>query len=367
MLDRFAGGENRFLQNQRAQGRNAAFSRRLTFVVVCHLAEGQGNERCWNGRFTYERCCLAKNAEGHPLPEGDPDCWDPRRFTYHRCCLSPDEELPPLRPPPSPGSSKQWRLACNTAVGGWMVHELVFYTDDACTTRIRYHGRALESGHRQRFYATHAFDRWVGANELSFWYSLPSSKPGDAWLGLELVRPADVRCVGIWHNNLPSLPVLLQRWDHELDLWVDVQAWPAADGGRWAMLSRGDAPKGAADEALANPRPEDARPLPQVELPLVDAAHDKVPQLAVSQVVGPHSPMANTSFPEAPQEDEVLHSVSQQEKASHDNIAHAVRPPAVDQKAATQEIGNVKGLDSSSVLVGHYSQSAVRDTALAEL
>merc|ERR1712194_144762 len=167
------------------------------------------------------------------------DCWDKRRFTYERCCLKPDEELPSLHPPVSPNASKKWRVVCEKdQLGGWMVHELTFYEDDACERRVRRHARTLDSGHRKSFSPTNAFDQWVQGTDEYFWYSLPAPNPGEAWLGLEMVRPLEVRCVGIWHNNIPSVPITLQRWQQANDSWISVHHWPDAAGGEWAMLTR---------------------------------------------------------------------------------------------------------------------------------
>eukprot|EP00747_Dinoflagellata_sp_TGD_P182614 gnl/TRDRNA2_/TRDRNA2_36929_c0_seq1.p1 gnl/TRDRNA2_/TRDRNA2_36929_c0~~gnl/TRDRNA2_/TRDRNA2_36929_c0_seq1.p1 ORF type:complete len:234 (+),score=31.64 gnl/TRDRNA2_/TRDRNA2_36929_c0_seq1:49-750(+) len=196
-------------------------------LVAC--ADGQGNSRCWAGHFNYNFCCNAS------FPEGNPDCWDKRRYTYARCCLSSDEPLPPATVV-NPKAAKSWRVVCDKDLGGWMVHELVFYEDPACEQRIRKYARTIDSGHRKSFHPAHAFDQWVKATDEYFWYSAEAGK-GEAWLGLELARHAEVRCVGLWHNNIPNVPVTLQRLDITSKNWTDVQHWPAALGGEWAMLS----------------------------------------------------------------------------------------------------------------------------------
>jgi len=191
-----------------------------------------GNKRCWSGHFTHSFCCNAS------LPSGNPDCWDKYRYTYENCCLRPDGELPPAGPPPNPEASRRWRVTCGKDLGGWMVHELAFYEDDACERRVRRYAQTLDSGHRKGFPPGNAFDQWVHATDEYFWYSLPADRPGGAWLGLEFVRPTEVRCIGLWHNNIPAVPVTLQRWDKDLSNWSDVHHWPVAQGGEWAMLVR---------------------------------------------------------------------------------------------------------------------------------
>lgn len=198
------------------------------------LAQAQGNARCWAGQFTYEFCCNASFPETPGGFGGNPDCWDKRRYTYQRCCLSTDEPLPPLTPV-NPRASKKWRVVCGKDVGGWMVHELYFYSDDACTQHVRRHARPIDSGHRRSYPPGHAFDQWVKATDEYFWYS-NAAEAGEAWLGVELVRPAEIRCVSLWHNNIPDVPVTLQRWDEPKSLWLDVTHWSAAKGGEWATL-----------------------------------------------------------------------------------------------------------------------------------
>jgi len=198
------------------------------FACLAHPVESQGNKRCWAGSFTYEFCCNAS------FTHGNPDCWDKHRYTYQRCCLSPDEELPPLNPV-NPSAAKRWRVVCGKDLGGWMVHELSFYEDVSCQKQLRKYARTLESGHRKNFHASHAFDQWVSATDEYFWYSTEAG-PDEAWLGLELARAAEVQCVGLWHNNIPHVPVTLQRWDSSKMSWKNVQHWPVALGGEWAML-----------------------------------------------------------------------------------------------------------------------------------
>lgn len=193
------------------------------------LVGTQGNKRCWGGFFTYDFCCNAS------MPEGNPDCWDARRYTHRRCCLAPDEPLPPLHPV-NPRAGKRWRVVCDTDLGGWMVHELVFYSDHSCTERLRNHLRPIASGHRKGFQVSHAFDQWVKATDEYFWYSNEAG-PGEAWLGVEFVRPVEVRCVGLWHNNIPDVPVTLQKWEDTKEEWLEVTQWPMARGGEWAMLT----------------------------------------------------------------------------------------------------------------------------------
>jgi len=96
--------------------------------------------------------------------------------------------------------------------------------------------RLLASGHRQGFQPNHAFDQWVEPTDEYFWYSDAAPHPGDAWLGLQFVRPKEVLCVRLWHNNIPQLPITLQRWEDDKGQWLDVQHWPAAQGGEWAVL-----------------------------------------------------------------------------------------------------------------------------------
>merc|ERR1712048_276830 len=131
---------------------------------------------------------------------------------------------------------------CGKDLGGWMIHELTFYEDTACEKRIRGYARMLDSGHRKGFSPGNAFDQWVQATDEYFWYSLPASAPGGAWLGLEMVRPMEVKCVGLWHNNIPEVPVTLQRWHSASDTWSAVHHWPVARGGEWAMLVRNGDP-----------------------------------------------------------------------------------------------------------------------------
>jgi hypothetical protein len=199
--------------------------------LVPLLGQGLGNHRCWSGHFTYDFCCNSSLSE-----EGNPDCWDKRQYTHRRCCLSPDEEIPPAHPV-NPNASKRWRVACSKDLGGWMVHELVFYTDEACSQRIRKHARVIDSGHRKGFEPGHAFDQWVKGTDEFFWYSGEASRDDPAWLGLDLVRPAEVLCVAIWHNNIPALPVSLQRWEDAKKEWIDIRHWSSARGGEWAQLT----------------------------------------------------------------------------------------------------------------------------------
>mmetsp|Transcript_59646 Transcript_59646/g.134378 ORF Transcript_59646/g.134378 Transcript_59646/m.134378 type:complete len:223 (+) Transcript_59646:195-863(+) len=196
--------------------------------IAFGLAQGQGNKRCWAGHFSFDFCCNAS------LPEGNPDCWDKNRYTHKRCCLSPDEPIPPAHPV-NPLASKRWRVVCGKDLGGWMIHELVFYSDRDCSQRIRKYARSIDSGHRKGFQAGHAFDQWVRATDEYFWYS-NAARPGEAWLGLEFVRPVEVSCVGLWHNNIPNVPVSLQKWEDAKREWADVYQWPRAKGGEWAML-----------------------------------------------------------------------------------------------------------------------------------
>lgn len=116
-----------------------------------------------------------------------------------------------------------------------MIHELVFYSDQECTQRLRKYVRMIDSGHRKGFQPGHAFDQWVKATDEYFWYS-NEAEPSGVWLGLEFVRPVEVRCVGLWHNNIPRVPVSLQRWEDAKEQWVDAHYWPRAQGGEWALL-----------------------------------------------------------------------------------------------------------------------------------
>lgn len=199
--------------------------------------EYQGNKACWAWHFTYAFCCNASLGEG-----GNPDCWDKRRYNYRRCCLTTDEALPPFEPPPDPEAAKSWRVVVEKDLGGWMVHELVFFEDSACEKRIRKYARTLDSGHRSGYPPKHAFDQWVKSTDEYFWYSNEAPLPGDAWLGLELVRPTRVKCIGIWHNNIPEVPVELQKWDVKQKSWVAVHNWPSVDGQKWAYLPRDGPP-----------------------------------------------------------------------------------------------------------------------------
>mmetsp|Transcript_27793 Transcript_27793/g.50764 ORF Transcript_27793/g.50764 Transcript_27793/m.50764 type:complete len:272 (+) Transcript_27793:105-920(+) len=202
----------------------------------------QGNSRCWTGRFTYAFCCgngtnssSAWQSDGDASTSaGNRDCWDKQRYTYDRCCLTTDEEIPPP-PAPDPLGSKKWRVVANKDLGGWMVHELSFFEDLECKNRIKRYARTIDSGHRRNFPASNAFDQWVRGTDEYFWYSDPASA-GEAWLGLELARHIQVKCVGLWHNNIPALPVTLQRWDISQHNWVPACHWPVARGGEWAML-----------------------------------------------------------------------------------------------------------------------------------
>jgi len=200
-------------------------------VLVASLdltVRGQGNPRCWKWHFTYDFCCNAS------FSEGNPECWDKHRYTYRHCCLT-DEPLPPSTPV-NPQASKQWRVVCGIDLGGWMVHELEFHGDKSCANPLRKWMRLLASGHRQGFQPNHAFDQWVEPTDEYFWYSDAAPHPGDAWLGLQFVRPKEVLCVRLWHNNIPQLPITLQRWEDDKGQWLDVQHWPAAQGGEWAVL-----------------------------------------------------------------------------------------------------------------------------------
>ena len=49
---------------------------------------------------------------------------------------------------------------------------------------------------------------------------MTSPKAGEAWLGVELVRPAEIRCVSLWHNNIPDVPVLPHRYMHYIYIYV---------------------------------------------------------------------------------------------------------------------------------------------------
>lgn len=195
----------------------------------------KGNPRCWAGHFNYDHCCAEEFGDG-----GNPDCWDKRRYTHQRCCINTDEEIPPSRPL-NPHASKRWRVTCGKDVGGWMVHELTFFEDDACEQRVRKYARMIDSGHRKTYAPKHAFDQWVKSTDEYFWYSMPAPEPGDAWLGLEMARPTEVKCVTLWHNNIPSVPVTLQRSVDSGDgsAWIDVGHWPAALGGTWVSLVPG--------------------------------------------------------------------------------------------------------------------------------
>lgn len=194
---------------------------------------GQGNHRCWTGQFTFERCC------NQSLPEGDPDCFDKDSFTYRRCCHSPNEEIPePTEPPKDPEASTRWRVGCLLDhLGGWMIHELNFFTDTNCSQPVRMQMGYVESSHRAGFPPKHAFDNWAGATDNQFWYSKEAIVPGTAFLGLELLKPARVRCVKLWHNNLPEVPVVLERWEEEADEWIEIQRWASTLGGEYVNLS----------------------------------------------------------------------------------------------------------------------------------
>merc|ERR1740129_692140 len=80
--------------------------------------------------------------------------------------------------------------------------------------------RGCSKVHRRNYPPANAFDQWVKATDEYFWYSEEAAESavvtgvGTAWLGLEFARPMEVKCVGLWHNNIPSVPVALQRWDH---------------------------------------------------------------------------------------------------------------------------------------------------------
>eukprot|EP00913_Durusdinium_trenchii_P026359 g24734.t1 len=90
------------------------------------------------------------------------------------------------------------------------------------------------SGHRGSFRPSHAFDLLADAADRFFWYSKQATEGHWAWLGLEVFRAVQVRCVELFHNNLPEVPVALQSWqDHD---WSLVQRWPAAAGGQWTYL-----------------------------------------------------------------------------------------------------------------------------------
>ncbi|CAJ1449483.1 unnamed protein product [Effrenium voratum] len=192
-------------------------------------AHAQGNHRCWEGRFSYDLCC------NESLPDGNPECWDGYRFTHGRCCLRPHEALPERPRRLKEGHSTRWRLVCDKDLGGWMIHELAFFEDANCTRRVRNHLRALESGHRGNFKPSHAFDLLADAADRFFWYSKAVSELSVAWLGVEVFRPVQVKCVELFHNNIPEVPVVLQRWQDPRGPWQPVQRWDAL-GGTWVYL-----------------------------------------------------------------------------------------------------------------------------------
>lgn len=127
--------------------------------------------------------------------------------------------------------STKWRIVSEMELGGWMIHELAFFEDIKCTRRIRNHLRTLESGHRGSFKPSHAFDLLADVTDRFFWYS----KQGYPWLGFETFRPVEVRCVELFHNNLPEVPVALQRWRAAEQDWFSVHRWDA-EGATWTYL-----------------------------------------------------------------------------------------------------------------------------------
>eukprot|EP00397_Hematodinium_sp_SG-2012_P062033 GEMP01083062.1.p1 GENE.GEMP01083062.1~~GEMP01083062.1.p1 ORF type:complete len:240 (+),score=36.98 GEMP01083062.1:102-821(+) len=177
---------------------------------------------CWDQDFTEEKCCTGEG--------GNEDCWDGKRHTYEHCCLG----VPYVAPTLPPTFAKQWRVVSLQLVGGWMVHELEFYADPTCAGRkmSRYSG-TIESGHRHLYFASYAFDHFVDATEHTFWYSTEHTADAPAYLGLQFVRPVEVLCVKLWHNNLPALPVQLQK--HNSTHWLRVADF-VADGGEWVTL-----------------------------------------------------------------------------------------------------------------------------------
>lgn len=176
---------------------------------------------CWDKQFTEESCCQGE--------KGNEDCWDGRRYTYDHCCLG----VPYIPPTLPPTFAKQWRVVTEKDIGGWMVHELEFYPD--CSgKRVHRHGVAIESGHKHLYFASYAFDGYAEADEHTFWYSNECNKEKPAFIGATFARPVEVNCVKIWHNNIPSISVQVQK--HNSTHWVSMGDFDAK-GGDWAMLN----------------------------------------------------------------------------------------------------------------------------------
>lgn len=72
------------------------------------LRQVAGNEKCWTGDVTHEKCCDARFG-----PQGNPGCWD-AVFTYEFCCFDPT--VLPTPPALLAGSSAEGYPGC--AVSG---------------------------------------------------------------------------------------------------------------------------------------------------------------------------------------------------------------------------------------------------------
>ncbi|CAE7566323.1 FH19 [Symbiodinium natans] len=191
--------------------------RRYGLSLVAQFLTSQGS--CWNERFTRETCCTSPRRPG-----GNPDCWDGQRYTYRKCCIESGDSLA--------RASTKWRVVCDQDVGGWMVHEVAFYADTNCSLRIRNHLRTLGSDHRGTFKPSHAFDLLADSADRFFWYSKQAGR-AEAWLGFEVFRPVTVRCVEIFHNNIPEVPVVLEKW--QASVWQPVLR-KLVRGGFWEYL-----------------------------------------------------------------------------------------------------------------------------------
>lgn len=204
---------------------------RLKRAVLTFLGlRPRGNPACWDGAFHYERCCRGS---------GDPACWQ-GVFKYSSCCFSPGdpgwEPFEPTRPSAQAGpGGRAWRVVAEGLDGSWLVHELEFHRDAACTGKLP-HLAPLQSGASKDFPPRLAFDGaldlYASGPKRSFWFSLPQQSP---WLGASFFAPVQVRCVRLWHHNLPSLRVRVEM-RNAAGAWEALGSYDAA-GAQWVQLS----------------------------------------------------------------------------------------------------------------------------------
>eukprot|EP01043_Picozoa_sp_COSAG02_P039334 COSAG02_NODE_3099_length_7378_cov_3.046984_1_plen_172_part_00 len=71
------------------------FDGELLFTGRC---QWEGDERCWNNTYTFERCCTPQN--GTAVPPGDESCWETENSrSFESCqCMEPSGEVLPLPP-----------------------------------------------------------------------------------------------------------------------------------------------------------------------------------------------------------------------------------------------------------------------------